>query len=408
MDDARYGGLVPDVLILIMVAALGVLVGAVGVAAFSISQREHASIIAPSPSGEGSAKLSAELSAVLHAIPGITIILDEDDEVLRADAHAHAKGLIHGGELTHPDIISLARRARRAGSHIRRDLQLPRSGMNSEAMLDFEVHAASLPAGRVLIIAEDRTQHRRDATARREFTANVSHELKTPVGAISLLAETIAANPHDHEAIARFAPRLTREARRLGNLVQDIIDLSRLQSPEAPYEPQLTDCRAVINAAIQRQETRAEQHEIALHSPDPARIPPLEVWGNEDLLITAVHNLLDNAVRYSPAGGSVTVSASRDEDWVYIRVADTGIGIPADAQERVFERFYRVDPARSRATGGTGLGLSIVKHIVADHGGSVSVESEEGVGSTFTITIPRADMARAQTSRAHLKGQDLS
>lgn len=393
-------------LILIMVALLGLLVGAVGVAAFRISEREHSKTTAvPTSPGKGSSgaspELSAELSAVLHAIPGITIILDEDDEVVRADAHAHAKGMIHSGELTHPDIVSLVRRARRAGSHISRDIQLPRSGMDDEVMLDFEVHAASLPAGRVLIIAEDRTQQRRDATARREFTANVSHELKTPVGAISLLAETIAANPHDHEAIAHFAPRLAREARRLGNLVQDIIDLSRLQSPEAPYEPQLTDCRSVINAAIQREETRAEQHEIALHSPDTTRIPPLHVWGNEDLLITALHNLLDNAVRYSSAGGSVTVNATLDEDWVSITVADTGIGIPAEAQERVFERFYRVDPARSRATGGTGLGLSIVKHIVVDHGGKVSVESEEGAGSIFTMTIPRADIARA-----NLEGQE--
>lgn len=389
----------PDALILIMVAFLGVLVGAVGVAAFRISEREHATTTTPTALGEisssGPSEVSAELSAVLHAIFGITIILDEDDEIVRADAHAHAKGIVHSGQITHPDIITLARRARRAGSHISRNIQLPRSGMDDNAVLDFEVHAACLPAGRVLIIAEDRTQQRRDATARREFTANVSHELKTPVGAISLLAETIAANPHDHEAIARFAPRLTREARRLGNLVQDIIDLSRLQSPEAPYEPQLIDCRDVINVAIQRQETRAEQHEITLHSPDTTRIPALHVWGNEDLLITAVHNLLDNAVRYSSAGGSVTVSASLDEDWVEIAVADTGIGIPADAQERVFERFYRVDPARSRATGGTGLGLSIVKHIVVDHGGKVSVESEEGTGSTFTLTIPRADITQA-------------
>ncbi len=382
-------------LILIMVASLGVLVGAVGVAAFRISEREHAHSSALPATADG---LSADLSAVLHAIPGITIILDEDDEVVRADAHAHAKGIIHGREITHPELISLARRARRAGSLISRDIELPRSGMDDEAMLDFQVHAASLPAGRVLIIAEDRTQHRRDAAARREFTANVSHELKTPVGAISLLAETIAANPHDHEAIARFATRLTREARRLGNLVQDIIDLSRLQSPEAPYEPHITDCRAVITAAIQRQETRAEQHDITLNSPDTTRIPPLQVWGNEDLLITAVHNLLDNAVRYSHAGGVVSVTCERDEEWVRIHVADTGIGIPADAQERVFERFYRVDPARSRATGGTGLGLSIVKHIVADHGGTVSVHSEEGAGSIFTMTLPVADR----------EGQELS
>lgn len=382
-------------LILIMVASLGVLVGAVGVAAFRISERQHANTSTTPATTDG---LSAELSAVLHAIPGITIILDEDDEVVRADAHAHAKGIIHGRELTHPELISLARRARRAGSLISREIQLPRSGMDDEAMLDFHIHAASLPASRVLIIAEDRTQHRRDAAARRDFTANVSHELKTPVGAISLLAETISANPHDHEAIARFAPRLTREARRLGNLVQDIIDLSRLQSPEAPYEPQITDCRGVVNAAIQRQETRAEQHDITLQSPNTTLLPPLLVWGNEDLLITALHNLLDNAVRYSHAGGVVRVSCERTDDWVNIHVADMGIGIPSDAQERVFERFYRVDPARSRATGGTGLGLSIVKHIVAEHGGTVSVQSEEGAGSTFTMTLPVAER----------EGRDLS
>ncbi|HLS73511.1 MAG TPA: ATP-binding protein, partial [Actinomycetaceae bacterium] len=223
---------------------------------------------------------------------------------------------------------------------------------------------------------------------RRDFVANVSHELKTPVGALALLAETVADAADDPAAVRRFSAQMTRESRRLSALVQEIIDLSRLQEPDVLVDSALLAVDDVIAEAADRVRVEAESRRITL---TVGGEPNLYVHGDADLLATAVRNLLDNALRHSEPLSRVSVGVSRDSDQVRIAVVDQGEGMDAEQQQRVFERFYRADPARARRTGGSGLGLSIVKHIAADHGGVAEVWSKPGAGSTFTLVLPLAD-----------------
>jgi two-component system sensor histidine kinase SenX3 len=240
--------------------------------------------------------------------------------------------------------------------------------------------------GLVLVLAEDQTESRRVEEVRRDFVANTSHELKTPVGALALLAETIEDAADDAEAVRRFAGKMRQEAQRLTNLVQDLITLSRIQAAEPVPDPRCVELDAVMAEAVDRCRMKANARGIALTS---VGTHGLSVLGDEDLLVTALRNLLDNAVAYSPEQTRVVVTAKRASDGhAEISVTDQGIGIPDRDLERIFERFYRVDPARSRATGGTGLGLAIVKHVMAAHNGKVTVRSAEGAGSTFTLFLP--------------------
>jgi two-component system sensor histidine kinase SenX3 len=227
---------------------------------------------------------------------------------------------------------------------------------------------------------------------RRDFVANTSHELKTPVGALALLAETIEDAADDAEAVRRFAGKMRQEAQRLTNLVQDLITLSRIQAAEPVPDPRPVDIDAVVAEAVDRCRMRANARGITLASVGSRG---LSVLGDEDLLVTALRNLLENAVAYSPERTRVVITTRKTPDGnAELSVADQGIGIPERDLERIFERFYRVDPARSRATGGTGLGLAIVKHVMAAHNGKVTVRSVEGDGSTFTLYIPlRSDHA---------------
>ncbi len=220
---------------------------------------------------------------------------------------------------------------------------------------------------------------------RRDFVANISHELKTPVGALALLAETMEDAADDPEAVRRFAGRMRQEASRLTYLVQDLITLSRIQAAEPMPDPIVVDLSSVVAEAVDRVRMKASARGIELAAVCEERVA---VLGDEDLLVTALRNLLENAIAYSPDKTRVMISASRDARAAQISVADQGIGIPERDLQRIFERFYRVDPARSRATGGTGLGLAIVKHVMAAHRGKVTVWSEEGVGSTFTLQMP--------------------
>jgi len=249
--------------------------------------------------------------------------------------------------------------------------------------------------GLVLLLIEDQTESRRVEEVRRDFVANTSHELKTPVGALALLAETVEDAADDPEAVRRFAGRMRQEAARLTNLVQDMITLSRIQAAEPVPDPVPVKLDDVVAEALDRCRMRASARGIELVATGGHG---LSVLGDEDLLITALRNLLENAVAYSPDKTRVDVSvALAPGDAVEISVADQGIGIPERDLERIFERFYRVDPARSRATGGTGLGLAIVKHVTAAHGGKVTVVSTEGAGSTFTLRLPlRSDAVRVR------------
>ena len=237
----------------------------------------------------------------------------------------------------------------------------------------------------MVVDAADESDAVRLEATRRDFVANVSHELKTPVGAMALLAEAVLDAADDATAVRRFTGKILHEATRLGTLVTELIALSRLQGAERLPQLNAVEVDAVVRDALGRAQLAQETTGIDIAT-DPDSC--LLVEGDRTLLVTALANLLENAVAYSPPGTPVSISRRQVGKFVEIAVTDRGIGIPEDEQQRVFERFYRLDKARSRATGGTGLGLAIVKHVAANHGGEVQLWSRPGTGSTFTLRIP--------------------
>jgi two-component system sensor histidine kinase SenX3 len=235
-----------------------------------------------------------------------------------------------------------------------------------------------------LVVIDDVTDRRRLEAIRRDFVANISHELKTPVGALGLLAETFLSE--DEPAVARrLAERMLSEAFRVGRTIDDLLELSRIEADERPSREDVP-VHLFVGEAVDRVHGAAEQQGITIEVEEPAA--RLGVSGDRRQLVSAIYNLLENAVKYSDAGSSVHIRARTDGRWIDISVEDHGIGIPRRDLERVFERFYRVDRARSRETGGTGLGLAIVRHVANNHAGEVSVDSSEGEGSTFTLRLP--------------------
>jgi two-component system, OmpR family, sensor histidine kinase SenX3 len=328
------------------------------------------------------------LAAVLAVLSSAAVVLDGSDRVLQASDAARTFGLVDGDALVVGELLALARQVRRDGAI--REGEIDITTHASARPTSFAVRVAPLGelggGGLVLLLAEDQSERRRVEEVRRDFVANTSHELKTPVGALALLAETVEDAADDPEAVRRFAGRMRQEAARLTSLVQDLITLSRIQAAEPVPDPGPADLDAVVAEALDRCRMKASARGIELVSTGSKN---LSVLGDEDLLVTALRNLLDNAVAYSPEKTRVVVSTRRDgKGTVELSVTDQGIGIPEQDLERIFERFYRVDPARSRVTGGTGLGLAIVKHVTAAHGGRVTVRSREGAGSTFTLRLP--------------------
>jgi signal transduction histidine kinase len=311
--------------------------------------------------------------------------------VVLANPAARATGIVRGTRLVVPELLDLARTVRSGGSR-RLDVRLPGDVVGSGPRL-MGVHGVRLhsgtapPPGPVALVLQDVTETRRSESVRRDFVANVGHELKTPVGALSLLAEAIEQAADDPEAVQRFAGRMSHEADRLSRLVRELIDLSRLQGGEPLPSLAPVDIDRVIAEAVDRTRTaaRSKNLEIAVGGQHG-----LVVLGVENQLITAVTNLLANAVAYSDGESRIAVAARARSGFAEIAVTDSGIGIPRTDRQRIFERFYRVDQSRASTTGGTGLGLAIVKHVASNHGGSVSVWSEEGLGSTFTLRIPLA------------------
>ncbi|AZP83060.1 sensor histidine kinase [Mycobacterium avium] len=238
-----------------------------------------------------------------------------------------------------------------------------------------------------VVFAHDQSDYARMEATRRDFVANVSHELKTPVGAMALLAEALLASADDSETVRRFAEKVLVEANRLGDMVAELIELSRLQGAERLTNVTEVNVDSVVNEAISRHKVAADNANIEVRTDAPSG---LRVLGDETLLVTALANLVSNAIAYSPPGSPVSISRRRRGDNIEIAVTDRGIGIALEDQERVFERFFRGDKARSRATGGSGLGLAIVKHVAANHNGTIGVWSKPGTGSTFTLSIPAA------------------
>jgi two-component system, OmpR family, sensor histidine kinase SenX3 len=239
--------------------------------------------------------------------------------------------------------------------------------------------------GFLAVDAADESDAVRLEATRRDFVANVSHELKTPVGAMALLAEAVLDAADDPNAVRRFTGKILHEATRLGTLVTELIALSRLQGAERLPELNVVEVDGVVRDALSRSQLAMESTGIDIAT-DPESC--LLVVGDRALLVTALANLLENAVSYSTPGSPVSISRRQVGGYIEIAVTDRGIGIPEEDQQRVFERFYRLDKARSRATGGTGLGLAIVKHVAANHGGEVKLWSRPGTGSTFTLRIP--------------------
>jgi two-component system, OmpR family, sensor histidine kinase SenX3 len=344
----------------------------------------------PGSGQETASQLPAGVSSVLAVLLSSAVVLDSDDRVLSSSAAAREFGLIDGDRLVVGELLALARQVRREGTPREGEIDIMTSRFGGRAT-SFAVRVAPLgPAvgdgGLILVLAEDQTESRRVDEVRRDFVANISHELKTPVGALALLAETVEEAADDPDAVLRFAGRMRQEASRLTDLVQDLIMLSRIQAAEPIPDPTPVLLDSVVAEALDRCRLKATARGISLEAAGERGIA---ILGDEDLLVTALRNLLENAVAYSPDRTRVAVTTRVADSWMAeVSVTDQGIGIPERDRERIFERFYRVDPARSRATGGTGLGLAIVKHVTAAHGGNVTVWSKEGRGSTFTLRLP--------------------
>lgn len=323
---------------------------------------------------------------VIDSLESAGVVLDPSNNVLKASNGALAFGLVWNQHLVHEQLVKLVDQVRRDGIPVTDELSLTR-GPFGEAQLRLHVRISRLGSRFVLLLADDRTESYRLDDVRRDFVANVSHELKTPIGAVSLLAEALSSAADEPAEVRRFAKRLSQESERLANITAEIIELSRLQSGDPLAAAERVNVDTVIAQAVDRNRVAAESHRISLV---PSGKIKAEVFGDEQLLVTAVHNLISNAIQYSPDGSRVGIGVSVEAGVVEISVTDQGVGIPDDERDRVFERFFRVDAARSRNTGGSGLGLSIVKHVIQNHGGDVRVWSQTGRGSTFTIRLPEA------------------
>jgi two-component system sensor histidine kinase SenX3 len=292
---------------------------------------------------------------------------------------------LRDGRIQSEELLASIRVVRRTNVKQTGTIEIAR-GPIGEGKREITVNVIPLSEGElVLVMLRDESEAQRVHEVRRDFVANISHELKTPIGALSLLSEAVMEAKDDSESVTKFASRMQIEAKRLTDLVQEIIQLSRVQDSDPLHEAEILLASDLIKEALDQCRTTADARKINLffQESDDAYIQ-----GDHDQLTMAINNLIENAINYSPQGTKVSVSTSAENGIISIAVSDQGIGIPEAEVERIFERFYRVDPARSRETGGTGLGLSIVKHIVTKHGGEISVWSSENVGSTFTIRLP--------------------
>jgi two-component system, OmpR family, sensor histidine kinase SenX3 len=326
------------------------------------------------------------------------IVVDAEDRVVLVNPAARAMDVVNVDQLSFEPIIELAHRARFRNEHVSESVDLPIGRLGREPIA-LAVTAVPLRdadgADAIGLLLQDVSEQRRLEAVRRDFVANVSHELKTPVGALTLLAEAVQDAADDPEVVARFAGRMQHEGARLSRLVQELMELSRVQGVDPMPGAAEVDVRTLIHDSAERSRLTAEQAGIEI---DISCEPDLIVRGNQAQLTTAVANLVENAVAYSGTGTRVVVRAAQATDHqarpvVDITVVDQGLGIDEADLDRIFERFYRVDQARSRATGGTGLGLAIVRNIVTNHLGSVRVRSIIGNGSTFTVRLPRVHSA---------------
>lgn len=336
---------------------------------------------------ESQAQANERVMLMLDSLPESYIVVNQDLEIVRASSLATAFGLISDGVLR-PNLTQIVTEVFATGERHDVEYDAVKTFSRKSSGRRIWVRVSRVDEERVIILFEDQTEKLRLENTRNDFVANVSHELKTPIGAIRLLTETLQEVQDEPELVRKFLSSLDQESRRLSTLVQEIIQLSRIQNGDPLDNPQPVAVDAMIAEVFERMEVEAQSRKIVLSS---GGAKGQYIYGDYALLVTALRNLVDNAVRYSRPSSRVTVAVSAESEKVSIAVIDAGAGIAKEAQERVFERFYRGDAARSRETGGSGLGLSIVKHIVKDHGGNIELWSELNKGSTFTMVLPAYD-----------------
>lgn len=340
-----------------------------------------------------------QLATALDALTNIGgVVLGPHDEMFYANPQSRAFGIVRGSRIANDLLLEQIRECRETREpantsiRVRQEIGMP--------MLDLQASLTPLSQGMILVLADDASLQQRTDDIKRDFVANVSHELKTPVGAIRVLAEAVQQAADDPEAVERFSGRMLAETDRLSALVAQIIELSRLQSRDPLFAPRTVDLEKVLALATDHCRELADSRRVTMTISGQ---PGLQVLGDQEQLVSALENLITNAINYSDERARVAVTMRRvvveEEPTVEIRVADNGIGIKPEDQQRVFERFYRVDYARSRSSGGSGLGLSIVKHIVGAHRGTISLWSQPGQGSTFTILLPSLAIATSTPTR---------
>jgi two-component system, OmpR family, sensor histidine kinase SenX3 len=383
---------VDQALVATIAGTAGLLAGAGATALLNAARSSPAAHAASAVVNVANEVVPPGVIAALSALRSGGVVLARHDKVLLGIGPAKSIGLVEGDRLASAHLLDLVRAVRRDGTI--RTARLEVVDEREDIRL-LAVRVARLDDDLILLLVEDRTSEHRVETMRRDFVANVSHELKTPVGAITVLAEAVADARDDPAAVERFSQRMVIETNRLSHLVQQIIDLSRVQDDDVVDEAQPIDVDQLVADALDRIGVDASAKHISLVK---AGTSELVTVGHRAQLLIALGNLVENAVSYSSPYTRVVVDVqvsrsspdAETPDQLEISVADQGLGIPESEQQRIFERFYRVDRARSRSTGGTGLGLSIVKHIMAGHQGSVRVWSAPGRGSTFTLTLPLA------------------
>jgi two-component system sensor histidine kinase SenX3 len=332
-----------------------------------------------------SSEISPAFFNVLSQLDQDALLVAPGEVILFATEGIETLNLLKENRINSPELVALIRVVRRTHqTHIGK-IEIPR-GPIGEGLRELTVRAIYIAElDNIVVLLSDESEAERVHEVRRDFVANISHELKTPIGALSLLSEAVLSAADEPDSVVKFATRMQLEAKRLTDLVQEIINLSRLQDSDPLMVANENSVADLINEAIDLVKTTSESKGISVTTTE---LPDVVVLGDSEQLIMALTNLLENAINYSPENTKVSVSSTISEGIVEIIVADQGIGIPEGEQDRIFERFYRVDPARSRETGGTGLGLSIVKHVASKHGGEVKVWSSPNVGSSFALRLP--------------------
>lgn len=325
------------------------------------------------------------LKDVVELIPTAAMIVDVSNQVITSNSACIPLRLISDDRISIAEIRELNEQVTKTKS-VQTIEQLFIT--TDPAIPDWEASVVISPIDDkyALVLITDLSEERRLNEVRRDFVANVSHELKTPVGALSLLAEAITAAGTDEEQIKKFTNRMQLEVKRLTELITDLVELSEVQGDKLMRNFEPVNLVSVINEAVDTAKLFANEKKINLNSPQ--NLPAVTVLGDQRQLVTALSNLITNAIRYSPSHTNVGVGLRVENEQAQVSVTDQGVGISEADQVRIFERFYRVDPARSRETGGTGLGLAIVKYICANHGGECTVWSKKGQGSTFTLNLP--------------------